>query len=295
MDKLERLRVLIDVAERRSFTAAARARRTSAAAVSRAVAALEQELGVLLLRRTTRNVALTPEGAAFVEECGRAIDLLDDAARVVRKNAEPRGLLVVTAPVVFGRMHVLPIVSELLKTYPELRIELMLTDRFARLVEEGVDVAVRIGDLADSSMLGVRIGETTRVLVSSPAYIAARGKPQDIRALGDHDLIAFDAFAPNGEWRFDTDSRAAMRLKPRLLTNSAEAAIDAALAGFGITRAFSYQVRAHIAAGQLVEILAGHAPQPVPIHLLFEANRQASANVRALVEASKSGLREALG
>ena len=294
MDRLERIRVLIDVAERRSFSAAARARRTSAAAVSRAVAALELELGVALLRRTTRHVALTPEGAAFVEECGRAIDLLDDAARIARKNAEPRGLLVVSAPVVFGKMHVLPIVAGLLKTHPGLRVELMLTDRFARLVDEGVDVAVRIADLADSSMTGVRVGETRRVLVASPAYVSARGTPRDIRSLADHDLIAFDSLAPNGEWRFGPNSRTAMRIQPRLLTDSVEAAIDAALAGLGVARAFHYQVRQHVAAGRLVELLPEHAPQPVPITLLFQANRQTSANVRAFVEASKSELQRSL-
>ena len=296
MDQIERLRVLIDVAERRSFSAAARARRMSAAAVSRAVAALERDLGVALLRRTTRHVALTPEGAAFVEESAHAIAMLDDAARSARGvSADPRGVLVVSAPVVFGRLHVLPIVAQLLKTHPELRIELMLTDRFIRLADEGVDVAVRIADLADSSMLSVRVAETRRVLVGSATYLAARGTPQDIGALRKHDLVAFDAFTPNGEWRFGSGSGSLVRFEPRLLTNSIEAAIDAAVAGLGITRALGYQVRDHIVAGRLVEILAEHSPPPVPISLLFQANRQSSPNVRAFVEACKSGLRESVG
>lgn len=292
MDRLERLRVLIEIAERRSFSAAARARRTSAAAVSRAVAALEQELGVALFRRTTRHVALTPEGAAFVEESRHAIAMLDDAARVARGgSAEPRGRLVVTAPVVFGRMHVLPIVTELLETHPELRIELMLTDRFVRLTDEGADVAVRIADLADSSMVRVQVGETRRILVASPTYIAARGVPKDMQALRQHELLAFDAFAPNSEWRLGRGSGLVVRFEPRLLTNSMEAAIDASIAGVGIALVLGYQVREHINAGRLVEIRINDSPPSVPISLLFQANRQSSPNVRAFVEACKSKLR----
>jgi DNA-binding transcriptional LysR family regulator len=293
MDRLERLRALIEVAERRSFSGAARALRTSPAAMSRAVAALEQELGVALLRRTTRHVSLTPEGAAFLEECRHAIEKLDNAARVIRGgNAEPRGLLSISAPIVFGRMHVLPIVTELLEVHHDLRVELMLTDRFARLVDEGVDVAVRIAELTDSSLLGVRVGETQRVLVASPDYLAAREMPQTLAALADHDLVAFDAFSPSGEWGFGSRS---VGFEPRLLTNSVETAIAAAISGLGITRTFCYQVCEHVAAGRLVEVLAQSRPPPVPISLLFQANRQGSPNVRAFVGAAKSGLRARLG
>jgi DNA-binding transcriptional LysR family regulator len=293
MDRLESLRALIDVAERHSFSAAARARRTSTAAMSRAIAALEQDLGVALLRRTTRHVSLTPEGAAFLEECRGAIEKLDDAARVIRGgNAEPRGLLVVSAPVVFGRMHVLPIIAELMNACRELRVELILTDRFVRFADEGVDVGVRIAELIDSSLLSVRVAETRRILVASPDYLATRGTPRTLAAVADHELIAFDAFAPNGEWRFGP--RSAVRFEPRLLTNNVEAAIDAATAGLGIARVFCYQVREHITAGRLTEVLIEHEPAPVPISLLFQANRQGSPNVRAFIDATKSGLRQRL-
>ena len=294
MDRLERLRALIEIAERRSFSAAAQALRTSPAAMSRAVAALEEDLGAVLLRRTTRHVSLTAEGAAFLNECRQAIERLDDAARVIRGgNAEPRGLLVVSAPVVFGRMHVVPIVGALVAAHRELRVELMLTDRFARLVDEGVDVAVRIAELTDSSLLGARVGETQRVLVASPDYLAARGTPETVAALGDHDLLAFDTFAPNLQWRFGP--RSAVSFEPRLLTNSVEAAIAAAIAGIGITRAFCYQVREHVAAGRLTEVLAEHRPAPVPISLLFQANRQGSPNVRAFINAAKTALQRTFG
>lgn len=293
MDRLERIRAFMEVAERRSFSDAARALRISPAAMSRAVAALELDLGVALLRRTTRDVSLTPEGATFLEECRHAIERLDNAARAIRGgSAEPRGLLSISAPVVFGRMHVLPIITELLRVHPDLRVELILTDRFARLIDEGIDVAVRIADLTDSSLLGVRVGETHRVLVASPDYLAARGTPQNVAALADHDLVTFDAFAPNREWRFGP--RSAVGFEPRLLINSVEAAIAAAISGLGITRAFCYQVRDHVAAGRLAEVLAESRPQPVPINLLFQANRQGSPNVRAFIDAAKPALRDRL-
>lgn len=295
MDRIESLKAFIEVADRQSFAAAARARRVSAAGVSRAIAELERDLGVSLFRRTTRRVALTAEGAAYLEHCRHALTVLDEAARATQgKNSQPQGLMVVSAPVVFGRMHVLPIVTDMLRTHPALRVELTLTDRFARLVDEGVDVAVRIADLTDSSLVAVRLGETRRVLIASPSYLARRGNLETSVQLREHDLIAFDAFAPNGEWRFGSGSRSAIRIEPQLLTNSIEAAIESAIAGVGITRAFCYQVREHIAAGRLVEVLAEQAPPPVPISLLFQSNRQGMPNVRAFVDAAKSGMRTRL-
>lgn len=290
MNRLEGIRAFIEVADRGSFVEAARARRMSAAAASRAIAALERELGVALLRRTTRSVSLTSEGAAYLEQCRHAIAVLDDAERALRgKNAEPGGLLVVTAPVVFGRMHILPITARLLRDHSALGIDLVLTDRIVRLADEGVDVAVRIADLTDSSLLGVRVGETKRVLVASPAYLADRGTPTESHALRNHDLIEFDS--PVGEWRFTERQHSKQRTEPRLRTNSIEAAIDAAVAGLGLTRVLCYQVREHLAAGRLVQVLAEQSPPPVPISLLFQANRQSSPNVRAFIDATKTELR----
>jgi DNA-binding transcriptional LysR family regulator len=291
MDRLDSLRAFLAVADRLSFTAAARDLRISPTAASRAVAALERELGVALFRRTTRAVALTPEGAAYRERCRYALAELDDAARSLRgEDAEPRGALVVTAPVVFGRMHVLPIVSDLLRCHPGLNVRLMLTDRVARVVDEGVDVAVRIADLSDSALHAVRVAETRRVLVASPAYLAAHGTPSRVAELHTHALLAFDNFAPNGEWRFG--GRAAIRFEPRLLTNSIESAIDAAVAGLGITRALCYQVSGPVAEGRLTTLLPDEEPPPVPITLLFQANRQRSPNVRAFIDLAGQRLRE---
>src|SRR6516225_9816889 len=229
MDRFDALKTFVAVADHRSFVEAARTLRISPTVASRAIAELEKDLGVTLLRRTTRSVGLTPEGAAYLVRCRIALDELDDAARSLRgENAEPRGDLVVTAPVVFGRMHILPIVTKLLRDHPQLDVHLILVDRVIRLVEEGIDVAVRIADLSDSSLHAVRVAEVRRVPVASPAYLTEQGLPSHVSDLLNHDLIAFDNFALSGEWRFAQSGRPSIRCEPRLLTNSVEAAIDAA-------------------------------------------------------------------
>ena len=292
MDRFETLKTFIAVADRRSFAEAARTLRISPTAASRAITDLEESLGVTLLRRTTRSVGLTPEGAAYLERCRVALDELDDAARSLRgENTQPRGALIVTAPVVFGRLHVLPIVTKLLRAHRQLDVHLMLIDRVIRLVEEGIDVAVRIGDLSDSSLHAVCVAEVRRVLVASPAYLAKRGTPAEVADLLKHELIAFDNFAPNGEWRFTRSGRPAIRCKPRLLTNSVEAAIDAALDGLGIARTLSYQVDAHVGARRLRYVLPEFDPPALPVNLLFQANRRGSPNVRALITAAQDYFR----
>jgi DNA-binding transcriptional LysR family regulator len=288
MDRLEALKVFIAVADKASFAEAARSLRISPTAATRAIAALEDSLGVALLRRTTRSVGLTVEGAAYLERCRHALDELDEAARSLRgESAEPRGLLVVTAPVMFGRMHIRPIVSQLLRAHPKLDVRLTLTDRVVRLIDEGIDVAVRIAELSDSALHALQVGEVRRVLVASPDYLTARGMPATVAALHDHDLIAFDNFSRNSEWRFAGPAHAAIRLEPRLLTNSIDAAIDAAIDGLGIARTLSYQVMRHVADGRLVLVLDDLAPPPSPVSILYPANRQRSANVRAFVAAAK--------
>lgn len=282
------LKVFVAVADKASFAEAARSLRISPTAATRAIAALEGSLGATLLRRTTRAVSLTADGTAYLERCRHALDELDDAARSLRgENAEPRGLLVVTAPIVFGRMHIRPIVSQLLRAHSKLDVRLTLTDRVVRLVDEGIDVAVRIAQLSDSSLHALRLGEVRRVLVASPDYLAARGTPATIGALRDHDLIAFDNFSRNDEWRFSSSGHAVVRFKPRLLTNSVDAAIDAAIDGLGIARTLSYQVMRHVAEGRLALVLDDLSPPPAPVSLLYQANRQRSPNVRAFVETAK--------
>lgn len=281
------------VADHKSFAEAARRMHVSSTAVSRGVSELEHQLGTILLRRTTRSVTLTPEGAVYAERCRRILDELDDADRAVRgEDAEPRGALLVTAPAVFGRMHVLPILSELMTTHAGLKAHLMLSDRVVRLVEEGIDVAVRIADLSDSALHAVRLTQTRRVLVASPHYLDRHGFPTQAEHLHAHALIVVESLAPNLEWRFTAEGKPAIRLEPRMITNSVEAAIDTALQGLGIARALSYQVQDHVRAGRLRYLLVDIEPPPLPIHLVFQAHRRRTANVSAFIAAAQAYCRD---
>lgn len=289
MDRLDMLRTFMAVAEHASFAEAARRMRISPTAASRAVATLEEALGALLLRRTTRSVRLTEEGAAYLQHCRAALGELDDAALALRGDkATPSGTLVLTAPVTFGRLHILPIVTTLLRANPGLKVELTLIDRVVRLVDEGVDVAVRIGDLSDSGLHALKVAEVRRVLVASPAYLAAHGTPANVPALHDYALLSFTEIDRAHEWRFGPSGKIAIRIQPRLTLNTADAAIAAAIDGVGIARVLSYQALDAIAAGQLVTILDGFAPPPVPVHLVYQANRRASVNVRAFIDAARA-------
>ncbi len=291
MDRLLALRTFVSVARLRSFSAAARQLRLSATAVSRAIAALEEELGTPLLLRTTRSVSLTQEGAIYVDACQAALDRLDEAARGIRGDAaEPRGRLVIAAPVVFGRLHVLPIVTRLMQNHPRLSVQIRSADRIEALAEEGIDVAVRIGDLVDSALHHLKLAEVRRVLVASPSYLGARGVPTDVPQLKGHELIAFDAFTAHAEWRFGPGGRPSIRVEPKLLTNDVETAIEAAEAGCGITRVLSYQVRTRIEQGRLRRILPEAEPPAVPVSAVFPASRRSSPNVRAFIEAARQEL-----
>ncbi len=288
MDALDRLKVFHLVAENGSFVEAARSLGISPVAASRAVAALEEELGLQLLRRTTRSVRLTEPGAEYRTRTRRVLYELDDAARAVRgQDAEPRGQLVITAPVVFGQLHVTPVVAAMLQAHPKLSVRLTLVDRRVRLIEEGFDVAVRIGDLPDSSLRVQPLASVKRVLVASPRYIASRGAPQTPADLANHDLLAFDTFTPNGEWGI---GGIGVRVAPRLLTNSVYATIDAAVLGLGIARLTSYQVARQIETGALVSLLDGFSQETLPVSLVYHADRHPSANVKAFITAARKAL-----
>lgn len=294
MDRLDRLKTFVAVSERGSFAEAARQLRLSPAAATRAIAALEEELGVALLRRTTRSVRLTDEGAAYLERCRSVLGDLEDAARSLRdEHGEPRGKLVVTAPIMFGRLHVLPIVARLMHDHPALRVHLMLADRLVKLVEGGIDVAVRIAELADSALHAVKVGEVQRVLVASPAYLKSRGAPRLPSDLAGHDIVAVESLSANNEWRFGGPSREAFRFEPRLLVNSVDAAIAAAVDGLGVTRVLSYQVARLLAEQRLRCVLPEFAPAPVPVNLVFQASRHRTPNARAFLAAARAHFKDA--
>ena len=242
-----------------------------------------------MFRRTTRAVTLTQEGALYLERARAALAELDNGAMDLSgDNAEPHGSLIISAPVVFGRIHILPVVNALLSAHRQLNVQLVLTDRVVRLVDEGIDVAVRIADLADSTLHAARLGEVRRILVSSPAYLAKRGHPTKLTELSDHCLVAYDNFGKTDEWRFGVSEKQIIKFTPRLRVNSADAAINAVMSGVGIGRFLSYPVSEHIADGRLVTLLTDQEPYPVPVNLVFQANRQRSANVRAFINAAKT-------
>lgn len=287
MDRLRTLRTFISVAEHSSFVEAARRLRMSPTTVSRAIAALERELGVQLLRRTTRSVRLTDEGAEFLRRCQSGLADIDMAFQAVQTGRSvPQGTLTVTAPVMFGRLHVLPVVVELLRRYPELQVRLLLLDRLVHMVEEGVDVAVRIAQLPDSSLHMLRVGEVRRVFSASPAYLAVHGRPATLADLRDHDMVWVEGEAgPQRGWGLETAKRSGR--PARLAVNNVDAAVAAAVAGLGVVRTLSYQITEHVAAGRLECLLTEDATPSLPISLLFQSGRKSHPNVRAFIDIAK--------
>jgi DNA-binding transcriptional LysR family regulator len=289
MDRLDAMRAFAAVAALGSFSEAARRVRRSPAAVTRAIAQLEDDLGVLLFHRTTRSVRLTERGALYFERCRQILADIDDVGRQVRgEDAAPRGGLAVAAPLMFGRLHVLPIVEQMLRDFPALSIRLLLSDRNVHLAEEGIDVAVRIGDPADSALAAIKVGAVRRVVVASPDYLAARGVPATPAALAGHDLIAFEGADATNDWHFGGAQKSSIRVEPRLAVNTADAAIAAAEAGLGITRTLSYQVHDSLGAGRLRLLLERFALPAVPVSLIYPQRRLGSPNVAAFVKAART-------
>jgi DNA-binding transcriptional LysR family regulator len=290
MDRLVTLEMFVAVAGEGGFAAAARKLGSSPPAVTRGIAALEARLGTRLFHRSTRAVALTDAGAAFLGEARRILADLAEAERAARgAEAEPRGQLYLTAPVMFGRLHLLPVVAALLDQHRDLAVRLMLVDRNVRIVEEGIDAALRIGPLADSALKAVRVGSVRQMLVASPAYLARHGAPRTVADLADHALIATTGPRAAGEWRLKA---ARWRLaRPRLTINTVDGALAAAEAGLGIANLLSYQLLDALDAGRLIALLPDEQPDPLPVHLLFEPSRARLPALRLLIDAMKLRLR----
>ncbi|MCJ2133068.1 LysR family transcriptional regulator [Methylobacterium sp. J-026] len=287
MDRLDELSLFVAIVDAGSLAGAARRQRRSAAAATRALASLEARAGTRLVERTTRRLAPTPAGLELTE---RARLVLAGYAAAV-SGASPDavcGLVRVTAPVLFGRIHVAPLVSGFLDAYPETQVELLLADRNLDLVEEGIDVAVRIGQLAESRLVARRVGQVRQIVVASPGYLAARGTPRGPADLGDHDTIQGFVRAGQREWRFGANR---VRLAPRLIVNEVEAALIAARAGRGIARVLSYQAAEDIAAGRLVRLLAAYEPPPLPVQLVTPSQDFRPARVNAILDFATDALR----
>jgi DNA-binding transcriptional LysR family regulator len=263
------------------------------ATVSRKVSELEAHLKARLLTRSTRRLALTEAGRAYVAACRRILDDLHEAERAAAgEYSAPRGELVVTAPIVFGRAHVLPIICEFLRVYPEVNVRLVLGDRVVNLLEDHIDLALRIGTLPDSGLIATGLGMIRRVACASPAYLDEHGVPRDPRDLRAHQCIAFESFSAGDAWRFDDDGQdVTIAIHPRLVVTTAEAAIAAAISGAGITCVLSYQVESALRAGQLELVLRPFEPAPIPVSFLYAGRGRVPLKLRALLDFAAPRLR----
>jgi DNA-binding transcriptional LysR family regulator len=293
MDRFHFMAVFVAVAEEESFAGGARKLGMSPPAVTRAIALLEQRLGVQLLTRTTRFVRATDAGLRYLEHARRIVAEANEADEVAAGvHAEPRGQLAVTAPVLFGRMFVMPSMLQYLQRFTAVSISALFLDRVVNLLEEGQDVGIRIGELPDSSMKAIGVGHVRRVVCASPAYLKAHGIPNTPADLARHSVIAASPVSPALDWKFAQGRKtASVRLSARLSVTSNDAAIVAAAQGFGITRLLSYQVAPYLASGQLKAVLNDYEPPRLPIHVLHSEGRQASAKVRTFVDLLVENLR----
>ncbi|MEW5548193.1 MULTISPECIES: LysR family transcriptional regulator [Pseudomonas] len=293
MDQIHLMKVFVAVGELESFAAAARRLAISPAAVTRAVSALEEQLGVKLLLRTTRSVRLTEAGGRYLEDTRHILASIIEANEAAAGiNAAPKGDLAVTAPILFGKKFVMPCIVRYLQQYPEVDVSAFFLDRVVNLVEEGMDVAVRIGQLPDSGLKALRVGKMRRLLCASPEYLERHGTPRHPSELQKHEVIAAGTLSPRTDWRFGAiDDPTLIRMKPRLTVTSNDAAIAAASAGLGIARLLSYQVADEVAAGRLQVILAEYEEAPWPIHILHRESKYGSTKVRTFIDMLAEHLR----
>ena len=266
------------------------------ATVSRKVSELEESLGVQLLARSTRRVLLTDTGRQYFEACRRILDEVAEAERAASgEYRSPRGELILTTPIVFGRLHIVPVVTEFLEAYAEVDVQIMLVDRVVDLLDEHVDLALRIGELPDSSLIAVRLGSIGRVVCASPSYLAAHGVPTHPRELARHAAITFAGLSSPKEWSFRVSGAVkAFRVRSRLTVTTAEAALDASIAGAGLTRVLSYQAQAAVRDGRLVLVLRDFEPDPNPVSLVYPGGRLVPLKLRAFLDFAAPRLRARL-
>lgn len=296
MDRLHELEVFVSVADAGSLAKAGAKLRLSPPAVTRAISALEDRLGARVFNRTTRSLTITDVGQRFLENARRILTDLDTAEKeAVGETAMPQGHLTITASATFGRSALAPVVCGFLSQHPRVTASVLLLDRIVNLVEEGIDVAVRIGTLPDSSLVAKRIGAVRRVLVASPDYLARRGTPTAPADLKLHSVIAFTGLMPNREWRFNNEqSQGGIVLNPKFEINDALAAIQAAEMSHGITIALSYMVNDKIREGKLVPVLDAIMPPPLPVHVVYPHTRLVAPKIRAFIDFATPRLKHTL-
>ena len=286
VDRLESMSILVSAAEAGSLSAAARRLGVPLATVSRKVSELEAHLKTRLLNRSSRRLTLTDAGRSYVAACKRILEDVGEAERAASgEYSAPQGALIITAPIVFGRLHVLPVVAAFLKAYPDIDVRIVLADRAVNLLEEQIDLAIRIGELPDSSLIATRVGMIRRVVCGAPAYFAARGTPKKPSDLGAHDCITFEGLTSADGWKFGSGkSETSVAIRSRLIVNTAEAAIDAAISSVGVTRVLSYQVAGAVQDGALTLALEAFEPASWPVNLVYLGQRLLPIKLRAFID-----------
>jgi len=286
MDRIDAMQAFVTVADLGGFAPAARKLGLSPSGLTRLIAALEDRLGARLLQRTTRSVTLTDAGTRYLVRVRRILADVEEAEGAAEgEQTRPGGLLVVSAPLGFGRLHVSPVVTAYLQRHPDVSCDLRLSDRMINLVEDGVDLAIRIGHLPDSTLVARHVGEMRRIVVASRDYLERRGEPKAPRDIAAHDTVQFGAMTAQLDWRFVEGGRE-IRVTgaPRLATNSSDAAIQYAEQGGGLTRVMAYQAAASLKAGRLKIVLEKYEQPPLPIHIVYPTSRLLSAKVRAFID-----------
>jgi len=292
MDRWQAMRVFVKVAEAESFADAGRQLHMSPPAVTRIVSALEDVIGTRLLARTTRSVKLTEAGAQYFADCQRLLaDLSEAEASAAGAYGKPTGTLTVTTSAMFGTMFVLPLMTEYLDLYPDVIGRGLFVDRVVSMVDEGIDVAIRIGHLPDSGLTATRVGQVRRVICGSPIYFEKHGVPISPSDLSRHRIIASTSAWTSLEWRFGVQKKSTVRVNPRLYCSTNEAAIAAAASGWGLTRVLSYQIAPQLEAGELRTILSDYEEEALPIHVVHPEGRHASAKVRSFIDFAVGKLR----
>ncbi len=296
MDRLDAMQVMLTAVECGSLSKASRKLGQPLATVSRKVSDLENHLKADLLIRSSKGLELTPAGRTYITAAKAILEQLNEAERTAAgEYTEPKGDLVVTAPIMFGRLHVLPVVTTFLTAFPEVSVELMLTDRVAHFLDDQIDVALRIGDLPDSSLIATRLGTVRRVTCASPVYLASRAAPAVPQDLADHDVISFESVSSPTTWRYWSDgNEVAVTLRSRLSVNTIDAAIDAGLAGAGVVRSVSYQVADYVRDDLLQLLLEAYEPIPDPVHLVYYKQNRLPLKLRAFVDFVVPRLRDRL-
>ncbi|MFD1910759.1 LysR family transcriptional regulator [Halodurantibacterium flavum] len=296
MDRLQSLRVFVAVAETESFTAGARALGLSTPSATRGVLALEAELGARLFTRTTRQVRLTDVGWSYLQDVREVLAGLAAADAAASGAAQiPVGQLRITCPQEFGRIYVAPLLTEFLDRFPGVSADVLMIDRIVNIVEEGYDLALRIGRLPSSGLAAIRVGQVRRVLCGAPGYFAVRGRPQVPAELASHTVVSVGPRTAGQHWRFGSGGEHAVRVSPRLSVSSVAAGIEVARRGWGICQALSYQIGPDLEAGRLQLVLEDYEPEPLPVHLVHIEGRRAAPKVRALVDFLTERLRETPG